>query len=105
MSNAMRYARRGRPDANHRVITAALEAVGCSVLDTSKLGGGKPDAVAFRIQPGGRLGVWCFEFKVETGKVRDSQTAFAKTFCAPVYVVRSAAEAVRIVAADWRDGR
>lgn len=38
-----RTGHRGRVDANHAAIVAALRAVGCSVLSLAGLGGGVPD--------------------------------------------------------------
>lgn len=38
--------RAARTDANHADIIAGLEMIGCSVWDTSRLGGGGPDLVA-----------------------------------------------------------
>ena len=38
-----RFAR--KKDANHNTLTAVFEALGCRVMDTSRLGGGAPDAI------------------------------------------------------------
>lgn len=87
----------GRVDANHGEVVKALEAVGCSVMSLAPLGGGKPDLLACRIQRGGGVRYFLFEVKVEKRKLRPAQVQFAKDWPDVVHVVRSAAEAVRIV--------
>ncbi len=98
MSKPRRFAAaRGRDDANQREITSALEAVGCGVIDMSSLGKGIADLLACRIQPGGRVQYFLIEVKVEKGKLRPAQAAFARRWPDVVSVIRSADEAVALV--------
>jgi hypothetical protein len=92
----MRYGR--RRDGNHGDVVNELRKIGCSVADTSAVGGGFGDLVVARIMPTGRRTV-LFEVKDETGKNRleESQAEFRKTWLGEYYVVRSPAEAVAIM--------
>lgn len=88
-----------RKDANHKEIVDALLAVGCSVIDMSKLGGGVPDiAACWR-------GVWyVMEIKnPKTGYGRKGmnsrQKEWAAAHPAPVHVVKSVDEALQAIGA------
>jgi len=64
-----RYA--ARTDENHAEVAKAFAALGYSVQDTSKVGGGFPDLVV------GRYGVtWLVEIKADGGKLRPGQIKF-----------------------------
>lgn len=66
------HRRSHRVDGNHRALVFAFELRGASVTSTAGVGGGFPDAVI------GFLGRnELVEFKTDTGKLRDGQTAFA----------------------------
>ena len=96
MANPAYKARLGRRDANHGEIQEALEAIGCGVLDTSSLGGGKPDMIACRIMLNGALMVRFLEIKVPGGVVSQRQRDFHKRWPAPIDIVKSPAEAVAL---------
>jgi len=86
--------RASRVDANQRAIVLALRRVGASVESLAAVGGGVPDLlVAFRGV------VYLMEIKTAKGKVRASQLAWQADWQAPVYVVRSADEALRVIGA------
>ena len=96
MANPAYLARRGKRDKNHGEIQTALEAIGCGVLDTSSLGGGKPDMVVCRIMLNGVLMTRYLEVKTEDGKVSQQQHDFHKRWPAPIDIVKSPAEAVAL---------
>lgn len=74
-----------RVDANQAEIIAALRRIGYSVLSLTKMGNGCPDLLASRAKQNLLL-----EVKSDRGELRESQSDFAKTWNAPVYVVRNA---------------
>ena len=88
-----------RVDANHADIRAALRAVGCGVMDLSKLGDGKPDILVTRIRRGGIEAWWLMELKVAKGRLRAKQVTFAKGWPTTIHVVRSVDEALKLVLA------
>jgi hypothetical protein len=80
---------RVKRDANHGDVVRALEAVGCTVVDLSMVGGGCPDLLVYRRSTGLlRL----LEIKTEKGRLSLGQLAFARLI--PVWVVRSPMEAL-----------
>ena len=97
--------RASRRDTNHAAIQKALEQVGCSVQDLSRVGGGCPDlAVAFR-------GVNYFiEIKrekskgIEGGKLRATQETWLARWKGPAFVVRTAQEALEAIGAIANQG-
>ena len=86
---------RGRKDAEHAEIARALVAAGCTVCDTSALGGGFPDLVV------GRNGAtYLLEVKGLGGSKTPMQVLFfdrwrGGTLC----IVTSAIDALRLVGA------
>jgi hypothetical protein len=104
MANPMRYARRGKPDANSAAIQAALEATGASVVSLAAIGGGVPDLLVSRIQPGGAAVYWLVEVKQAKGKLRESQIAFQQRWPAAVFVIRTPEEAIQLVTAAPTSG-
>ena len=72
-----------RVDANQREIIAALERLGCSVVDTSGQGGGFPDLTV------GRAGyTWLVEVKSKVGTLTPDQIEFRKTWRGNYLLVR-----------------
>lgn len=96
-----RYAR--RRDANHAALVKALEALGCSVLDTAHIGiPGAPDVIC------GALGsTYCVEFKNPDSRygragLNDNQQAFARDWRGgPLYAV-STPEECAVLVGNWR---
>lgn len=81
-----------RVDANQSEIVAALRAIGCTVQDLHEVGRGVPDIM---VSYKGKL--FLFEIKM-AGKYQNSlEKQWAYKWQSPVYVVRSAEEAVKIV--------
>lgn len=81
-----------KKDANHNAIAATFEALGCSVLDLSRVGRGCPDIlVGF---PHASILV---EIKTTTGKLEDTQLRFIRDWVGPVEVCRSEQEAIALV--------
>lgn len=71
-----------RRDGNHGEIVKAYEALFCSVVDTSKIGGGFPDLV---VGIAGRM--FSVEIKTEEGELGASQKRFQATWRGPKVVV------------------
>lgn len=91
--------RAARVDVNQADIVDALRAIGCSVLDLSRLGNGTPDVLVY-------VPKLCAYTLVEIkapGK-RDNLTPKQKDFHAtwrgPVIVVESVAEALKLFGAE-----
>jgi Holliday junction resolvase len=83
---------RGKVDANHAQIVAALRKAGIAVKSLAAVGGGLPDLLtAFR-----RTTV-LLEIKVPGEKPNAQQREFLETWPGHVYVVTSPEEAVRAV--------
>lgn len=80
-----------KADANQREIVAALQDAGYTVHDTHALGHGFPDLCVMA-----RSGaILLFEVKGEKGRLTPDEVAFFMAWRgAPVYMVRTAAEAV-----------
>jgi len=85
---AMRWDR--RKDANHDEIVAALEQIGCSVVDLSRVGSGCPDILV-----GWRSACVLMEIKALGGKLNPDQTLFQKLWRGSMYVVSTPEEAIR----------
>lgn len=81
-----------RTDKNQAEIVSALRAVGCGVVDTSRIGKGFPDIIVCR--PGG---VWLMEIKSEKGKLNPRQEKWHAEWRGQVSVVHSVAEALKVV--------
>lgn len=86
-----RYA--ARVDNNHAAIRAAFEALGCSVLDLSRLGNGAPDLYAAL----GRVGC-LVECKSRLGKLTPAQERFWASWGAWRDVCRDMGDVERITA-------
>ena len=93
----MRYA--ARVDANQPEIVKALRKIGAEVNYMYQLGMGTPDLlVSFRPR------WWVLEVKSDEGELNEEQKRWVGRQCAPVYVVKSAEEAVEFLtreAPDW----
>ena len=92
----MRYAK--KIDASQPGIVAALEAVGCRVLDLSWVGRGVPDLHV--VCPRGFL--WWMECKnprPANSKAKDDRTEAEKKMATviPIHVVRTPADALAVV--------
>jgi len=88
--------RAAKVDANQEQIVSALRAAGASVQSLAKIGQGCPDIlVAFRRRN------HLMEIKNPEGKdaVNGAQAKWHISWCAPVHVVRSADEALRVIGA------
>src|SRR6266436_5504446 len=83
------FSGRSRVDTNQAEIISTLKKAGCTVLSLTRLGGGAPDLLAAR---GGKM--WLMEVKTNSGMVRKEQKDWAKSWNAPVHVVRSSEEAL-----------
>lgn len=88
---------RHRRDTTHKAVKEAFEKDGCTVADTSQLGGGCPDM--FVADPEGVT----FPVEVKSGKgnISGAQVAFAQHWNGPVYVVRDV-ETARSTLKYWR---
>lgn len=77
-------------DGNEAEVVKAMEAIGATV---NKINGRDiPDLlVSYR-------GKWfVIEVKTKTGKLREGQQRFQQVNCAPVYVIRTADEAIELL--------
>lgn len=90
---------KSKRDANHVELTKAFEAMGCSVLDLHKVGGGCPDVL---------VGLHDFnhliEFKNKDGRntIEPSQTEFAEKWRGDgICIVRNDEDVERIVKWWW----
>lgn len=90
--------RAARRDTNHAQIARALEDVGYSVLDLSRVGEGCPDILVGGIdRKTGQPMSWLMEIKTATGKLRPGQEAFRAGWRGPIAIVRTVDEAYRLV--------
>jgi soluble P-type ATPase len=80
-----------RVDANHREITKALEAIGCSVQSMAMIGHGCPDLLVAR-----RNQIAILEIKSGNGQLNPAQVAWRRTWGSVVYVVRTVDEALAV---------
>jgi len=86
-----------RVDANHRDVVAALRGCGWSVQDLAAVGRGCPDLLV------GARGVnVLLEVKTAKGQLEPSQVEWHALWRAPVFVVRTADEAIEAVEAVTR---
>ena len=83
---------RQKPDANQASIVTALESIGCTVYDASRVGGGFPDLVV-----GYRGLTMLLEVKTERGRVRKEQQQWHSSWRGCSFIVRSAMEAIEAV--------
>lgn len=86
----MRYA--NRRDETQAEIVSALERIGCSVADMSRVGGGAPDLVVAR---NGRTVL--LECKSRSGKLRTEQELFRALWRGEIYTVRTVDEAIGVM--------
>lgn len=84
--------RAARTDANHAEIREAFRALGCSVVDLSRVGAGCPDLL---VGHGGEN--WLIEVKTEKGELTADQIKFRDAWRGHWYVVRSVDEVVKLV--------
>jgi hypothetical protein len=90
--------RAARRDTNHAQIARALEDLGYSVLDLSRVGEGCPDILVGGIDRAtGQRTAWLMEIKTERGKLRPGQEAFRAAWRGPIATVRTVDEAFRVV--------
>ena len=83
-----------RVDVNHREIVQALAYVGATVQSLASIGKGCPDILV-----GYRGKNWILEIKTPTGCVNDYQAKWARDWRGQSAVVRSVAEALKIIGA------
>lgn len=86
--------RAAKVDANQDAIVSALRAAGASVQSLAPIGKGCPDLLAARM---GQM--WLFEVKRDKAKPNELQTLWHIAWRAPVYVVRSPDDALRVIGA------
>lgn len=86
-----------KPDENQGEIVQALENIGCSVYDASRVGGSFPDLVV-----GIRGLTILLEVKTERGRVRKEQTKWHENWRGCTFIVRSPMEAIDVVMAHVR---
>lgn len=90
-SNPHRFSER---DSNHADIVAVYEGAGCTVIDTSHIKFGFPDAIVGLATPTGRVMVMV-EFKSDKGTLTEAQIAFnARWRGPPPRIIRSPEEAL-----------
>jgi hypothetical protein len=87
--------RAAKVDSTQDQIVSALRAAGCSVQSLAPIGRGCPDILA--AAPGGAM----FLFELKTGKAEPNelQKGWHIAWNAPVYVVRTADETLRVIGA------
>lgn len=83
---------RARVDTNHVEIVAALRRAGWLVSSLARQGRGCPDLICYKAGAGLRL----VEVKTKRGSLTDDQQGWVDAGW-PVYVVRSAEEALTVV--------
>lgn len=91
----MRYSR--KVDTNQPAIFAGLRAAGFSVLDTSKIGGGFPDAIVAAL---GAIVLLEIKNPETRGKLNKRQKAWHAAAQAPVVIAYTVEEAIEKVTAD-----
>jgi hypothetical protein len=96
--------RASKTDGNHGDIVAALEAAGCTVQSLAPIGRGCPDVLVAGPRKAffnGKVDVpmYLLEIKNPDGKdeVNEAQTKWHIEWNAPVYVVRTAEEALKVI--------
>lgn len=83
---------RQKPDANQKDIVAALEKIGCTVYDGSRIGGGFPDLVV-----GYRGLSLLIECKTAKGRLRKEQERWHREWKGHSCIVRSPMQAIDAV--------
>jgi hypothetical protein len=83
-----------RKDQNQDLIVDALKKAGCSVLDLSMVGGGCPDLMVGKNKINYFMEVKNPETK---GELNEMQKRFIEEWDAPIHVVRTPEEALRII--------
>jgi hypothetical protein len=88
--------RASKVDGNHGEIVKELRKAGAAVLSLAPIGKGCPDALVSWCG-----WMWLFEFKNPAGKdeVNDAQQKWHAGWKAPVFVARTADEALRTIGA------
>jgi hypothetical protein len=88
--------RASKVDANQDAVVSALEAAGAGVQSLAPIGKGCPDVLVSWCG-----WMWLMEIKNPQGKdeVNDAQLKWHAAWKAPVYVVRTADEALRVIGA------
>ena len=81
-------------DANQEQIVSALRAAGASVQSLAPIGKGCPDILAAI-----RGGMYLMEIKQGNGKTNDLQQRWHISWNAPVHVVYSADDALKVIGA------
>jgi len=85
--------RNAKIDRTHAEVVQALRACGYGVQSLATVGKGCPDLL---VSAKGRW--YVLEVKAEKGLLRALQAVWQSNHCAPVHVVRSAEDAVKVVA-------
>ena len=86
--------RAAKVDANQEEIVSALRAVGASVQSLAPVGKGCPDLLV-----GFRGSNYLLEVKAGRGQPNDLQQRWHTEWCAPVFVVRCAQDALQAIGA------
>ena len=81
-----------RIDGVQAEILDALHRVGCTTQSLSSIGGGCPDLLVARA---GKM--WLMELKSDAGELEPSQRQWSDHWNAPVYLVRTVAQALTTV--------
>ena len=84
--------RAAKVDLNRAAIVQALRDAGAVVQSLASLGKGVPDLLVSRAQC-----VWCIEVKGPNGKLRPEQIEWISKWQAPVHIVRTADDALRVI--------
>lgn len=79
-------------DGNHGSITRTFQALGCTVQDTSQVGGGFPDLVVAVFGTS-----YLVEVKSDDGKLSPSQVGFCDRWRGAVYMVKTDNDVVNMV--------
>jgi hypothetical protein len=97
--------RASKVDANQTQVVSALEAAGCTVQSLAPIGKGCPDLLVAgprkaRFNGKADVAMYLLEVKNPDGKdeVNAAQTRWHIGWNAPVYVVRTAEEALKVIA-------
>ena len=84
--------RAARVDLNQATIVQALRAAGATVQSLASLGRGVPDLLVSHGQQ-----VWCLEIKGPKGTLTADQVAWIAAWQAPVHIVRTTDDALRVI--------
>lgn len=96
--------RAAKVDSNHSAIVKALRAIGCSVLDLSRVGKGCPDLLVARVALDGRRRSVLLEVKdgersPSRRKATTDQLDFFEHWRGEAYIVQSVAQAIEAMGA------